>query len=80
MQAERDAGGSIILHWRKEEIEKVAVPIIDYKIQQQITELVEESFRLKAESERFLEVAKQAVEMAIEKGEEIEMEFMAHKR
>ncbi|TAF47576.1 MAG: hypothetical protein EAZ64_00360, partial [Sphingobacteriales bacterium] len=48
MQAERDAGGSIILHWRKEEIEQVVVPIIDFKKQEQIAELVEESFKLKA--------------------------------
>ncbi len=70
MQAERDAGGSIILHWRKEEIEQVVVPIIDYGIQQKIAQLVEESFRLKAESERLLSLAKQAVEIAIEEGEE----------
>jgi len=60
MQAERDAGGSIILHWRKEEIEQVVVPIIDFKQQEHIAELVEESFKLKAESERLLEVAKKA--------------------
>lgn len=76
MQAERDAGGSIILHWRKEEIEQVVVPIIDYKKQEQIAELVEESFKLKAESERLLEVAKKAVEMAIEENEEKAMKYI----
>lgn len=30
MQAERDAGGSIILHWRVSEIENVVVPIIPF--------------------------------------------------
>ena len=76
MQAERDAGGSIILHWRKEEIEKVVVPIIDFKKQQQIASFVEESFHLKAESEILLEVAKKAVEMAIEEGEGEAMEYL----
>jgi type I restriction enzyme, S subunit len=76
MQAERDAGGSIILHWRKEEIEQVVVPIIEFKKQEQIAELVEESFKLKVESERLLEVAKKAVEMAIEEGEEKAMVFI----
>lgn len=76
MQAERDAGGSIILHWRKEEIEQVVVPIINYKKQEQIAELVEESFKLKAESERLLDVAKKAVEMAIEENEERAMKFI----
>lgn len=76
MQAERDAGGSIILHWRKEEIEQVVVPIIDFKKQQQIAELVEESFKLKVESERLLEVAKKAVEIAIEADEATAIKFI----
>ena len=76
MQAERDAGGSIILHWRKEEIEQVVVPIIDFKKQQEIAVLVEESFRLKTESEHLLEVAKQAVEIAIEQDEDRAMEYI----
>ncbi|RLD39893.1 MAG: restriction endonuclease subunit S, partial [Bacteroidetes bacterium] len=46
MQAERDAGGSIILHWRSSEIENVVVPIIDYKKQEQIEKLIEQSFTL----------------------------------
>jgi len=76
MQAERDAGGSIILHWRKEEIEQVVVPIIDFKKQEQIAELVEESFKLKTESERLLEVAKKAVEIAIETDEKTAIKFI----
>lgn len=68
-QAERDAGGSIILHWRKEEIENVLVPIVDISIQQKISTQIQESFKFKAESERLLEVAKRAVEIAIERGE-----------
>lgn len=76
MQAERDAGGSIILHWRKEEIEQVVVPIIDFKKQEQIADLVEESFKLKVESERLLEVTKKAVEIAIEKSEEAAFKFI----
>lgn len=76
MQAERDAGGSIILHWRKEEIEQVVVPIIDFKKQEQIAELVEESFKLKTESESLLEVAKKAVEIAIELDEATAIKFI----
>jgi hypothetical protein len=52
------------------------VPIIDYETQQQIAKLVEESFHLKAESERLLEVAKKAVEMAIEVGEDRAIEYL----
>jgi type I restriction enzyme S subunit len=76
MQAERDAGGSIILHWRVSEIENVFVPIIPFEKQQQIANLVEESFALKKQSEHLLEVAKRAVEIAIEEGEEKGLEYI----
>ena len=76
MQAERDAGGSIILHWRVSEIENVLVPVIDYTKQQEIAALVEESFALKKQSEHLLEVAKKAVEIAIEEGENKGLEFI----
>lgn len=79
MQAERDAGGSIIQHWRKEEIENVVVPIIDYKKQKEIAELIEQSFSLKKQSEYLLEVAKQAVEIAIEENEEVAINFIETK-
>ncbi|RVU91589.1 hypothetical protein EH230_12140 [Flavobacterium columnare] len=76
MQAERDAGGSIILHWRVGEIQKVVVPIIDYTKQQEIAQLIEESFSLKKQSEQLLEIAKKAVEIAIEENEEVAMAFI----
>jgi len=76
MQAERDAGGSIILHWRVGEIENVVVPIIDFDKQKQIAELVEESFKLKKQSEHLLEVAKTAVEVAIEQNEAKAMQYI----
>ncbi|GBU25566.1 dna methylase-type I restriction-modification system [Fibrobacteria bacterium R8-3-H12] len=64
-QAERDAGGSIILHWRINEIENVVVPIVEYKIQQKISTLIKESFNLRRESEELLEEAKGMVEREI---------------
>jgi len=79
MQAERDAGGSIILHWRISEIENVVVPLIDFNKQQEIAELVEESFALKKQSENLLEVAKRAVEIAIEESEEKAIEYINFK-
>ncbi len=76
MQAERDAGGSIILHWRISEIENVIVPVVNMTIQTQITFLVRESFTLKAESERLLATAKRAVEIAIETDEQTAMAYI----
>ena len=76
MQAERDAGGSIILHWRVSEIENVIIPLIEKSIQKKIATLVEKSFALKKESEYLLEKAKRAVEIAIEKDETAAIRFI----
>lgn len=76
MQAERDAGGSIILHWRVSEIENVLVPIIDYSKQQLIADLVEKSFALKKQSKHLLETAKRAVEIAIEENEQTALDYI----
>lgn len=79
MQAERDAGGSIIQHWRPYEIKQVLIPVLPLETQQKIASLIQESFRLKEESENLLEVAKQAVEIAIEKEEQTAMKFIEKK-
>lgn len=76
MQSERDAGGSIILHWRVSEIEQVVVPLVDMAIQTQIATLIQQSFTLKAQSEHLLEVAKRAVEIAIEQNEQAAMDYI----
>ena len=70
MQSERDAGGSIIKHWKPSEIERIHIPVVDFNLQTQIEEKIKSSFKLKAESKQLLELAKQAVEVAIEKNEE----------
>ena len=76
MQAERDAGGSIIKHWKPSEIENVVIPILPMDEQIKISEMVQESFRLRNKSERLLEVAKKAVEIAISDNEEKAMQFI----
>ena len=76
MQAERDAGGSIIQHWKPSEIENVVIPKLSQEIQQEITNKVKESFVLRRESKRLLNLAKTAVEIAIEQGESAAMELL----
>ena len=76
MLAERDTNGAIIQHWKISDIEKIPVPIIDAETQGKIAALVEKSFNLRAESERLLEVAKLAVEMAIERGEDVAIKYL----
>jgi restriction endonuclease S subunit len=70
LQAERDAGGSIILHWRVGEIEQVLIPIVDIEIQQEIDALVTQSFELRDQSDALINIAKRSVEIAIEENEE----------
>lgn len=79
MQSERDAGGSVIQHWKPSEIENVVVPILDNEEQIQIAEKVQESFALRKECARLLELAKTAVEVAIEQGEDKAMELLTNK-
>ncbi len=76
MQAERDAGGSIIQHWKPSEIENVIIPKLSKEIQQEITNKVKESFALRRENKRLLNLAKTAVEIAIERGENLAMELL----
>lgn len=62
-----------------EEIGNLKLPVINYKKQQEIAKLIEESFSLKKQSEKLLEVAKKAVEIAIEESEEVAMKFINEK-
>jgi hypothetical protein len=66
MQAERDAGGSIIQHWKPSEIEQVVIPILPAHMQQGLSERVSKSFALRKESKAQLAAAKLMVEQAIE--------------
>jgi len=66
MQAERDGGGSIITHWRPEQIKNVLIPILPKPTQQKIADLVQKSHEARKKAKELLEEAKQKVENAIE--------------
>ena len=76
MQSQRDAGGSIIKHWKPSEIKKILIPIINKTIQSQIEQKIKKSFELKEQSKQLLDIAKKAVEIAIEEDEDIAMEYI----
>lgn len=78
MQAERDAGGSIIQHWKPSEIENVVIPWLPIDKQEQISSKILQSFFLRKESKEHLERATQAVEMAIEKDEQTAMDWLSN--
>jgi len=72
--------GTILTAMNKDEFLDISVPIIDKTIQTQIENKIKESFRLKEESQRLLEVAKRAVEMAIEDGESVAIKYIKDKQ
>ena len=76
LQAERDAGGSIIQHWKQSEIERVKIPLLPLPRQRAIATKVQSSFALRAESKRLLGIAKRVVEMAVEQGETVALEWL----
>ncbi len=66
LQAERDAGGSIIQHWKPSEIEKVRIPILPLDIQTYISKKIQHCSLLRKESLQLLEQAKSFVEQSVE--------------
>lgn len=76
LQAERDSNGAIIKHWKPSEIDNVIIPILEEEKQKEITEKVNQSFELKKQSEKLLEIAKKAIEIAIEKTEDIAINYI----
>lgn len=66
LQAERDAGGSIIQHWKPSEISEVIIPILPMSNQTKISEMLRKSFALRKESIHLLNEAMSIVERSIE--------------
>ena len=79
MQAERDSNGAVIQHWKPSEIENVIVPVLDIDKQKELSEMVQKSFALRYQSKQLLEYAKQAVEIAIEQGEDTALAWLKDK-
>jgi len=76
MQAERDTGGSVIIHWRPSDIGNVVIPILDKCKQEKLANMVQNSFVMRRQSELLLESAKRAIEIAIEDSEEKAIKFL----
>jgi len=75
MQAQRDAGGSIIKHWKPDQIKQVLIPILPKPTQQKIADLVRKSHEARKKAKELLEQAKRTVEQLIE-GEDDELKSM----
>ena len=76
LQAERDCNGAIIQHWKPSDIEKALIPLLDMDKQKEISDKVQQSFRLRKEAKRLLDNAIKAVETAIETDEETALNLL----
>ena len=61
---------------KDDDVLNLPLPRVEDEIQEKIAAQVAESFRLRNESEKLLFKAKKAVEMAIERGEDIAIKFL----
>lgn len=75
-QVKRDVGGSVILHWRPDQVKETLIPILPENKQTEIQKEVIEAFSLRKKSKHLLECSKMAVEMAIEQDEKKAIEWL----
>jgi len=75
-QIRRDAGGSVILHWRPDQIRDTRIPIIPETLQNTLANHMGKARRLRQQSQTLLDQAKTAMELAIENGEARALEFL----
>jgi len=66
IQVERDTGGSVIIHWRPEQVKNCVIPILSKSTQQEIADLVQKSHQARQKAKQLLEEAKTKVENLIE--------------
>jgi len=76
LQAERDASGAIIQHWKPSDIKKVTIPILSHEHQKEIADSVKSSFTKRRKAEKLIQVAINAVELAIENGEDAALKWL----
>ncbi|MEO8713298.1 MAG: restriction endonuclease subunit S [Parafilimonas sp.] len=72
----QNCSGTILTSINRIDLDNIVLPLIDLKKQQQIAQFIQQSFSLKKQSQQLLQTAKQAVEKAIEEGEEAAMESL----
>ena len=75
-QVNRDVGGSVILHWRPDQVAGIVIPILHQGKQTEIEQKVIESFNLRKQAKNLLEHAKRSVEIAIEQDEQTAIDWL----
>ena len=75
-QINRDVGGSVILHWRPDQVKEILIPFVDDVTQLDIQRKVIESFNLRKQSKHMLESAWKTMGIAIEEDEQTAIEWL----
>lgn len=75
-QVNRDVGGSVILHWRPDQVAGTVIPILHQDKQAVIERKILESFNLRTHAKYLLECSKCAVEIAIEQDEQAAINWL----
>jgi len=76
IQLERVGTGGVQTNLSINDMLDILIPILSQETQTQIADLVKQSFVLKSESEKLLETAKRAVEIAIETNEQTAIDYI----
>ena len=71
--------GTILTGITKDEFLSMPLPKIDSEVQEQIATIVQQAFSFRKQSEQLLDYAKEAVELAIEQGEDVAMAWLKDK-
>jgi len=67
LQIERDGGGSVITHWKPEQIKRLKIPALDARTQKEIASLIQQSHEARRKARQLLEEAKLTVENLIDR-------------
>ncbi len=70
LQLKKGCSGTILTAIGSDEFNKILIPTIEQKVQDEIREKISKMYLFKSQSKSLLEIAKKAVEMAIESNEE----------
>ena len=76
LQIEQTSGGALISHWLMNDIKNLIIPLLPEQIQSTISLKIQQSFGNREKSKQLLEVAKRAVEIAIEENEEVGLRYI----
>jgi len=75
-QLKKKCSGTILTAVPKESLRDIIIPLIPLSIQQKIASLVQQSHSARKKAKELLEIAKKAVEIAIEKNEKEALEYI----